>query len=269
MRFWLFRFGRNLLPVILVVFSVGLARSVQAQQEILADLQKGDFVALQRKLPALQKKYPHSNLVAYIQAVLTTDGNAALKAYQKIARTDTDKKWLAPVLLRIAQFHYAQGYYISAREEFLRVARQFPNHLLAPEALYNAALCWTAMASADSARSILKTLIAKYPASSFAKLAGRELKSTGDLVVKEQPEKKTGTKRFFVQTGAFSSRENALLQKQFFEQKGIKSQIQTKQVGSRTLYMVWVGAFSTAAEAGKYGLILKKKYKVSYRVVER
>ncbi len=252
----------------LVWFGLLGIQPAKAQQEIVALLQKGDFTALQQKLPALEKKYPNSPMVAYVRAVLTTDGKAAFKSYQKFVGQYKSKKWLPPVLLRIAQFHYAQGYYISARDEFLRLARQFPDHSLAPEGLYNAALCWTAMASADSAARILRVLVEKYPDSSFAKLARRELKGKEDFIVAE-PNPKKGDKNFFVQTGAFSSRENALLQKQFFAQKGIKSQIRTKRVGSRMLYLVWVGAFSSASEAGQYGQKLKKKYKVSYRVVER
>ena len=265
MRGWL----RGIFFLLVLVMAVCWGeRPAKAQQEILTDLQKGDFADLQKRLPALEKKYPNNPMVAYVRAVLTTDGKAAFKAYSNFVRRYKNEKWLPPVLLRMAQFHYAQGYYISARDEFLGLARQFPNHSLAPEALYNAALCWTAMASADSAGKILRILVRKYPGSSFAKLASRELKGKEDFIVAE-PKQEKGVRNFFVQTGAFSSRENALLQKQFFEQKGIKSQIRTKQVGSRTLYLVWVGAFSTAAEAGKYGQMLKKKYKVSYRVVER
>jgi len=245
------------------------AKAAHAQQEVLAYLQKGDFSALRQNLPALEKKYPNSAMLAYVRAVLTTDGKAAFKAYSDFTQKYHNAKWLPPVLLRMAQFHYAQGYYISAREEFLRIARQFPNHVLAPEALYNAALCWRAMASADSAQKILKLLVQKYPKNSFSELALKELKGREDFAVQKSPSPEKGTPHFFVQTGAFSSRENALLQQQFFEQKGIKSQIRTKRVGSRKLYLLWVGSFSNAAQAEKYGQTLQKKYKVSYRVVEQ
>ncbi|GBE27510.1 tol-pal system protein YbgF [bacterium BMS3Bbin03] len=255
-----------------LVFTIGLSlhsSQVLAQKEIIFYLKSGDFSALRQQLPFIRKKYPNDPLLPYAQAILTTDGKSALKIFQKLSKKYKKKRWLPSVLIRIAQYHYVQGYYISAKSEFLQVAAEYPNASIAPEALYQAALSWMAMASTDSARAVLEKVVEKYYGTKIAELAARDLKEISGAAAKPEKNSTSGLAVFTVQTGAFLSKDNAMIQLQFFEQKGIRGTIGSKKIDGKTLYLVWVGKFQSNTKAAAYGEHLKKKFKVPYRIVER
>ncbi|NOY78180.1 MAG: hypothetical protein GXO76_09975 [Calditrichaeota bacterium] len=250
------------------LFIAGVSAPLFAQKEVMTYLKTGDFTGLKKDLPQLQKKYPNSTLIPYLKAILISNGKTALQSFKNLRKTYKNEKWLPAVLMRIAQYHYVQGYYISAKDEFRQVAAQYPKASLAPEALYQVALCWMAMAATDSARVVLEKVVERYYGSKIAELASRDLReiSGGQSSPAKTPQSTTAY--FTVQTGAFSSKDNATLQLQFFEQKGIHGVLSQKTVNGKTLYLVWIGKFTTQKDATAYGKKLQKKFKVSYRIVE-
>ncbi len=257
------------IAILLFLFGFGSSASLFAQKEIMVYLKAGDFVSLKKDLPRLQKKYPNSSLIPYLNAILISNGKRALQSFENLRKKYRNEKWLPAVLMRIAQYHYVQGYYISAKDEFKQVSKKYPDSSIAPGALYHVALCWMAMASSDSAKAVLERVVEKYYGTKIAELASRDLREISG--VQNQPEQiPTSQATFFtVQTGAFSSKDNALLQLQFFDQKKIHGVLSQKKVNGKTLYLVWIGKFNTQKEATDYGKKLKNKFKVSYRIVEQ
>ncbi len=254
---------------LLFLFWISFSSSLFAQKEILAYLKAGDFASLKQNLPHLREKYPNSTLIPYLRAILISNGKTAFQSFENLRKTYKNEKWLPAVLMRMAQYHYVQGFYLSAKDEFKQVATQYPNASLAPDALYQVALCWMAMASSDSAQAVLEKVVEKYYGTKIAELAARDLREISGTQTQPEQIQKSGTDYFTVQTGAFSSKDNALLQLQFFEQKGIHGNLSQKRVNGKILYLVWIGKFNTQADATAYGQKLKKKFKVSYRVVEQ
>jgi len=257
------------LAILVFLFGEVFSTSLFAQKKVTAYLKAGDFASLKRDLPRLQKKYPNSTLIPYLSAILISNGKTALQSFENLRKTYKNEKRLPAVLMRIAQYHYVQGYYISAKDEFWQVATRYPNASLAPEALYQVALCWMAMASSDSAQAVLEKVVEKYYGTKIAELASRDLREISRTQTPSTKSSKSTTDYFTVQTGAFSSKDNALLQLQFFEQKGINGVLSQKKINGKTLYLVWIGKFNTQKDATAYGKKLQKKFKVSYRIVEQ
>lgn len=257
------------IAIFFFAFWLSISSAVYAQEKIVAYLKAGDFISLKQELPKLRKQYPHSTLIPYLNAILISDGKNAVQAFENLHKKYKNEKWIPAVLMRIAQYHYVQGYYISAKDEFKQVATKYPDSSIAAEALYQVALCWMAMASSDSAQTVLEKVVEKYYGSKIAELASRDLREISGTEKTVVQEPKSQGRYFTVQTGAFSSKDNALLQLQFFEQKGIRGVISQKKVNGKTLYLVWIGKFDQQDEAIKYGEKLKKKFKVSYRLVEQ
>jgi cell division protein FtsN len=74
---------------------------------------------------------------------------------------------------------------------------------------------------------------------------------------------------YTLQVGAFSTSENAQKQKLFFEDLGYTAEITNRVRGGRSLYLVWVGSYSSTDEARKTLREIQSKYNISPIVVER
>jgi len=257
------------IAILMFLFGFGSSASLFAQKEIMDYLKTGDFVSLKKNLPGLRKKYPNSSIIPYLNAILTSDGKRALQSFENLRKKYKNEKWLPAVLMRIAQYHYVKGFYISAKDEFKQITKKYPDSSIASEALYQVALCWLAMASSDSAKAVLERVVEKYDGTKVAKLASGDLREIFGAQNQSEKIRKSQTTYFTLQTGAFSSKDNALLQLEFFDQKGIHGVLSQKKFNGKTLYLVWIGKFDTQKEAIDYAKKLKNKFKVSYRIVEQ
>lgn len=74
---------------------------------------------------------------------------------------------------------------------------------------------------------------------------------------------------YTLQTGAFSTSENARRQKEWFEDRGYAAEITNRVRGGRSLYLVWVGSFRTPDEARKVLAEIQSRFNITPIVVER
>jgi tetratricopeptide (TPR) repeat protein len=219
-----------------------------------------------------------------LKAYIETDGERAIQLYQQFIQQFPNSEYTDNALLKLAQYYYAVGSYIAAREYLDNLIDQFPNSSAIPLAKYSAARCLLAMGYYDSAEKELKDFIKKFPNSPFKTLAQQELnlpreQAQSESVAKETTEDKNkfdkliqfsqGLGRYTLQIGAFGKRDNAAKLKESFSQKGYDVDITTKYLSDQLLYLVWIGEFETEDQARRFGDDLKNRYDVTFQVIRK
>ena len=81
------------------------------------------------ELPSLEKQYPNDAGVEYLDAILTTDGAAAVKKFQAIVDQFPQSVWADAALYKVYQYYYSVGLYKTADQKFEQLKQQYPNSL--------------------------------------------------------------------------------------------------------------------------------------------
>lgn len=254
------------------------------ENDLVSWLEKHSKEELKNRLDTIKKKYPNSAALLFLEAFAEEDGDRAVDLYKQLVEKYPDSKFTGSSLLKLAQYYYAVGSYVSARQYVDNLADQFPDSPLVPEAKYLAARCLIASGYYVSAEEELKEIIKKYSKSPCKNYAKAELSSLDELAKQdinpprsesittdfEQPsENKRGNGKYTIQIGAFQDKKNALKQRELYSQKGYLTTIETKYVNKNLLYLVWVGEFETEDQAARFGEVFKNLHGVSFHVVKK
>lgn len=219
---------------------------VTAQQvnivPFLKQIEKGETAEAQQALNEFKRTNPEAPEVQFLDAVLTEDGEEALKKYE--------------------QFY-----------------NRHPNHMFADAALYRVFSYYYSLGIYNRAEGYLAKLKSDYPDSPYIKAADRSIPDEEDVIIEEtgsghQPKsdppqplpKKTG--QYTVQAGAFLNIENAKKLQQSLEADGYSVELGTKSVGGSLLNVVKVGKYDNMDEASELLNHLKAKYSLNGRVIE-
>lgn len=262
--------------------------SAAAGQDLEADLlnwlQQNSFEKLQQHFQQINRKYPNSEITLFLKAYIETDGERAVQFYQQFIQRFPSSKYADKALLKLAQYYYAVGSYIAAREYFDNLIAQFPTSSAIPLATYSAARCLLAMGYSDSAEKELKELLKQFPNSPYKILAQHDL-----ALQREQTQDKNAAKaaasdkdnfdkliqfsqyqgRYTLQIGAFGNRDNAMKLKESFSRQGYDVSITTKYLSDQLLYLVWLGEFETEDQARRFAADLKNRHDISFQVVRK
>ena len=178
----------------------------------------------------------------FLNGVLTENGQKALVIYENIVDRFPDSKYADAALYRIYSYYYALGLYELANKK-------------------------------------LSILINNYPASPYINIAKQNQVLFNPEIEKEditdhQDEEQQASNEFYsdyykytIQAGAFSNGENAQSLKENFEQSGIFSEIEEKQVAGTTFHVVYVGRFVTDNEAESFLKTINTQFNLKGRVV--
>jgi tetratricopeptide (TPR) repeat protein len=264
-----------------------ISRSIAAQdleQELFSWLEKHSKEELKNRLDTIKKKYPASVVPLFLEAYIEENGDRAVDLYKQLVEKYPDSKFTVNALLKLAQYYYAIGSYVSARQYLDNLVDQFPDSPLIPEAKYLAARCLIASGYYVSVEEELKAIIKKYSKSPFKNHAKEELASLDDLAKQDnnpsqvrsaaanlnlQPETSRVNGKYTIQIGAFQDQNNASRQKELYAQKGYLTSVETKYVSNNLLYLVWIGEFETEEQAARFGEIFKNLHGVSFHVVKK
>ena len=189
-------------------------------------------------LPGLVEQYPNDPGVLYLQALLNTDGSAAVKMYQSIVDNYPKSEWADDALFKVYQFYYSLGLYRTAELKLAQLKKEYPGsrHL------------------AQSAEVETEQLP----------------EEETPLATAETPIQSQETEgQFTLQVGAFSTQVNAEKQKLFFEDLNLPVEVINRVKDGRSLYIVLVGRFKTAEDARASGVEIKKNYNMESMVVTR
>jgi tetratricopeptide (TPR) repeat protein len=267
-----------------IIFHSSFAAGQNIEADLLSWLKNNSFEKLYEHFQQINRKYPNSAITLYLKAYIETDGERAAQLYQQFIQRFPNSEYTDNALLKLAQYYYAVGSYIAAREYLDNLIDQFPNSPAIPLAKYSAARCLLAMGYYDSAEKELKEFIKKFPDSPYKIMAQQELnlpqeQDQSESVAKETAADKNkfdkliqfsqGQGQYTLQIGAFGKRDNAAKLKETFSQKGYEVEITTKYLSDQLLYLVWIGEFETEEQARRFGADLKNRYDITFQVVRK
>ena len=207
----------------------------------LSLIESGSTKSASTILTDLKSKNPGDPSVIFLDALLTKDGDEALKKYSTVLEKFPDSKYADASLYRIFSYYYSLGYYKKAEIYLNRLKEDFP------ESPYIKTADIKLPDVEEPVAQVVKTSQAQQPA---------------------QPEKvETINYNFTIQAGAFMNVENAKKLSEQLKKENYFTEITTKEVGGTILNVVNVGKFVNEEEAKPIFSLLEKKFAIKGRVV--
>jgi tetratricopeptide (TPR) repeat protein len=278
---------KKLILYILLLLFVLISGSVGAQDfedDLVSWLEKHSKEELKSRLETIKKKYPNSAVLIFLEAYVEEDGDRAVDLYKQLVEKFPGSKFTSNALFKLAQYYYAVGSYVSARQYVDNLVDQFPGSPLVPEAKFLAARCLIATGYYVAAEEELKDIIKKFSKSPCKNYAKAELTSLNELEkqsinppqsenvptdFKQPIENFEGNGKYTIQIGAYQDKNNALKQKDLYSQQGYLASVETKYVNNSLLYLVWIGDFETEDQAARFGEVFKNLHGISFHVVKK
>lgn len=197
----------------------------------LRQIDSGEILSASNILKELRSKNPNDPSVIFLDAVLTTNGEEALKKYSIIYEKYPKSKYSDAALYRIFSYYYSLGYY-------------------------------------NKAETYLAKLKDEYPNSPYIKSADRKIPDVEDVVqINSVNNTETISYKFTIQAGAFLNPDNAKKLQQQIQADGYYADITTKEVGGSILNVVNVGKFQKEEETKPVLDYLSKKHNINGRVI--
>jgi tetratricopeptide (TPR) repeat protein len=207
----------------------------------LKQIESGNIQSATKTLQEFRFKNMNDPSVIFLDAVLTKDGDEALKKYSIVLEKYPESKYADASLYRIFSYYYTLGYY-------------------------------------KKAESYLNRLKKDYPESVYIKTADRKIPDIEEPIIQQvttpqikQPvqQKKVESEKynFTIQAGAFLNLENAKKLSDQLKKENYFTEITTKEVGGSILNVLNVGRFTNEEETKTVLNFLESKFKIKGRVV--
>jgi cell division septation protein DedD len=278
---------RLLVPVLLLLLSAGPLSAQRADEapirEMIARLDRGETDSVRAQLPELVAKYQNNPGILYLQARVATDGIEAAKLYQSVLDNYPTSEWADDALYNLYQYYYAMGLYMTAELKMQQLRKEYPDSpyltgkttpaisvdtVIPPPPAAETARRDTAAADTTTARRDVRGQ-GRAPGTRTEELVAPVRKEIPAGVAGQEDSTVGAPMPYALQTGAFSTSENAQKQKAWFEDLGYTAEITNRVRGGRSLYLVWVGSFPDVATARRVLKEIQSKYNITPIVVER
>ncbi len=256
-------------------------------RDLISRLDRGETEAVRQALPEAVTRYQNHPGILYLQARVATDGIEAAKLYQSVLDNYPASEWADDALYSLYQYYYAMGLYKTAELRMQQLRKEYPGseHLAGkstppapgpagPGASTSTQQPPPAVTGETATKAPPPTTgrpASDLPASDLP-ASDRPATDRPATPPQESPAVDAGTPApmpYTVQTGAFSTSENAQKQKSWFEDLGYTAEITSRVRGGKSLFLVWVGSYASADEARKVLLEIRSRYNITPIVVER
>lgn len=217
--------------VFLTFFSTFLLAQEVDISSALRQIESGDIKTAGITLKELKSEKPNDPSVIFLDAVLTANGEEALKKYFIVYEKFPKSKYADAALNRIFSYYYSLGYYKRAESYLSKLKTEFPN-------------------------------------SPYIKSADRNIPDSEE-VVELTPEAKIDPVKynFTIQAGAFLNLDNAKKLSEQIQSDGYFSEITSKEIGGSILNVVNVGKFIKEDETKPVLEYLSQKFNLNGRVI--
>ena len=212
----------------------------------LQQIENGNIKVAENTLQSLKLNSPNDPSVIFLDAVLTKDGDDALKKYSIILEKYPNCKYADAAIYRMFSYYYSLGYYKKAELYLNRLKKDFP------ESPY--------IKTAD--RKIPEI---DEPAPQSKNIPQQEIAT--NTPQKPVPVVETKNYNFTIQAGAFMNVENAKRLSEKLAKENLYTEITTKEIGGSILNVVTAGRFYTEEETKSVLTLLEKKFNLKGRVV--
>lgn len=240
----------------------------QSVEDLLELIESGQIDSARQLITELSYSNPGNPGVRYARALVEPDALVAAGIYKDIIRNHPESAYIPGSLMRLGEFYFAQGLYIQSRNHFgelIRKYEDFPEIVNAGNLLLRAGVASRQM---DKAYDDLAELINRYPTKSFdipddldvTRVRGSSVISYPEVEPQQSAslrklgaeiatDQSTSAAEFSLQAGAFGNYENARRLADQIEAVGYTTTLKERVVNNKTLYLIWVGEYSTRTAA--------------------
>ena len=252
----------NKFILIIFIFSTLSSQNIDLYFSLIDE---GELDGVKENLPELLSKYPKDPGVLFLKAVLTDDGESALKQYKYILKSFPKSTYAPESAMKIGEYFYARGLYTQSANLLKNIPISYPRFSQMQRLTDLMINSFNAIGEADSAKYY--ALIIK---SMFPKVETNiEDKSNKLSQVFSFNKKTKSIGPYVVQIGAFSSEENAKRLKLQVSQLGHDVSINKVDSNGKIFYAVRINRYKSKRRAEEIGKDIKSKLGVNYRVLYR
>lgn len=228
-----------------MIMTLSLVSVAQQTNPLIRLEESFQFDKLRSYLQMVEQQGGKTPAAHYLKALLSEDASEALQVYQTVIAEDSLGIYTDRALWRIAQYYYIKGEFQQSYTVLLDLVDKCPQSPIVPKARDQMERIATVVAPpAKTVQPTKQQAVAMRPS------------STSSSPVPQPPERG----KFTIQTGAFSSMENAQFMQNYLKKQGFADVfISKRQVAGKLFFVVWVGSYLTQDEAEKEGDRLKKK----------
>ena len=245
--------------------------------------------------PKIEQKYPNNPSVMYLKGLLETDGEKAMTIFSKLYNTHPASDYGDDAVMKVSEYYYAAGLYVQAadwlkkmpiyysRSEHIdRAVKLFLNSLIVSghkdTAIFYSRVFERQFPQLDIDGKINELLQEFEKSDQSAKEANERFPESTETVIKtpvgtidetqlEQKNTQKSNGVYSLQSGAFSVRKNAELQKIDLTIVGFDARITELYRNNRVFYAVRIGHYQSKDAAREIGSKIKIKLDLDTIVV--
>ena len=226
------------LSYILIIFCFTKAQNVEMY---LSLIRQGNYKGVEENMPELISKYPKKSGVLYLKALLTEDGNSAIKEYKYILENFPESAYAAASAMKLGEYFYARGLYTQSANILKNIPAKYPRFQDMQRLTDLMINSFNAIGEADSAKYYGLIIKSMFPAiNADIKEENKKLTQVFDF-----NKKKSNRGPYVVQIGAFSSKENAKRLKLQVSQLGHDVSINKVDSNGKTFFAVRVNRYKS------------------------
>jgi len=250
------------LPFLLIIISFLVPQNTDLY---LSLIEKGKSNGVRESLPELASKFPTDPGVLYLKALLTEDGDSAIKQYKNLVKNFPESKYAANSAMKLGEYFYAKGLYTQSANLLKNIPGKYPR-FKDMQRLTNLMInSFNAIGEADSAKYYGLIIKSMFPAIK-ADINEDNIKLSQVFDFKK---KKSNKGPYVVQIGAFSSEKNAKRLKLQVSQLGHDVSINKVDSNNKIFFAVRINRYQSKKKAEDIGKDIKSKLGVNYRVLYR
>ena len=252
----------NKIIFLVSVLSILLSQNVDLYFSLIDE---GELDGVKENLPELLSKYPKDPGVLFLKAVLTDDGESALKQYKYILKSFPKSIYAPESAMKIGEYFYARGLYTQSANLLKNIPinyPRFPQMQRLTDLMINS---FNAIGEADSAKYYALIIKSMFPAIE-TNIGEKDNKLSQVFSFRKKAE---NLGPYVVQIGAFSSKENAKRLKLQVSQLGHDVSINKVDSNGKIFYAVRINRYKSKRKAEEIGKDIKSKLGVNFRVLYR
>ena len=252
----------NKFILIIFIFSTLSSQNIDLYFSLI---EQGELDGVKENLPELLSKYPNDSGILFLKALLTDDGESALKQYKYILKNFPNSIHAPEAAMKIGEYFYARGLYTQCASLLKNLPVKYPRYPQMQRLTDLMINSFNAIGEADSAKYYALIIKSMFPALE-TNIENNDNKFSQVFSFKKKTE---SLGPYVVQIGAFSSMDNAKRLKLQVNQLGHDVSINKVDSNEKTFFAVRVNRYKSKRKAEEVGKDIKSKLGVSYRVLYR
>ena len=277
-----------------ITICLSFLRSQDHIDALIQDVLHGSRDSAEKALPTIEQEYPNNPSVMYLKGLLETDGEEAMAFFSNLYNTHPTSDYGDDAVMKVAEYYYVAGLYVQAAdwlkkmpiyysrsEHIERAVKLFLNSLIV-SGLKDTAIFYSRVFERQfpelDVDGKINDLLQDFEKSKQQKKKATEQtpKFVQSHIVPNEYQKEITTDKnvtnksvliYSLQSGAYSVKENAELQKTNLIIAGFNARVTELHRNNLVLYAVRIGHYKSKNDAGIIGSQIKTKMDLNTVIV--